>query len=396
MIITKKSLFVTSVALSLAPLATAQAQEWTPRSVTQIKSELVLVDNVFTYTVKYGDTLSTIAEAMGIDVHVLGDINHIANIDLIFPDTILTANYNQHGQATTLTVQAPASSPASVSHVPSSEPLPQASATSQSTIPMAPSATPSDVPTTPLASAKPDSFVTASSELTSSTNDVSTELSSESQKQPEVPQEAVPTPKAAETTEVEPKTDISEDSTSANRPVPNESASEEASSAAPAQAPAEKEETSQMLTAPAAQKAVADTTSVATSNGLSYAPNHAYNPMNAGLQPQTAAFKEEVASAFGITSFSGYRPGDPGDPGDHGKGLAIDFMVPVSSTLGDQVAQYAIDHMAERGISYVIWKQRFYAPFASIYGPAYTWNPMPDRGSITENHYDHVHVSFNA
>ncbi|MBW3260191.1 LysM domain-containing protein [Streptococcus pyogenes] len=287
MIITKKSLFVTSVALSLVPLATAQAQEWTPRSVTEIKSELVLVDNVFTYTVKYGDTLSTIAEAMGIDVHVLGDINHIANIDLIFPDTILTANYNQHGQATNLTVQAPASSPASVSHV------------------------------------------------------------------------------------------------------PNESASEEVSSAAPAQAPAEKEETS----APAAQKAVADTTSVATSNGLSYAPNHAYNPMNAGLQPQTAAFKEEVASAFGITSFSGYRPGDPGD---HGKGLAIDFMVPENSALGDQVAQYAIDHMAERGISYVIWKQRFYAPFASIYGPAYTWNPMPDRGSITENHYDHVHVSFNA
>ncbi|HEQ4658006.1 LysM peptidoglycan-binding domain-containing protein [Streptococcus pyogenes] len=382
MIITKKSLFVTSVALSLAPLATAQAQEWTPRSVTEIKSELVLVDNVFTYTVKYGDTLSTIAEAMGIDVHVLGDINHIANIDLIFPDTILTANYNQYGQATTLTVQAPASSPSSVSHVPSSEPLPQASATSQSTVPMAPSAT-------PLASAKPDSSVTASSELTSSTNDVSTESSSESQKQPEVPQEAVPTPKAVETTEVEPKTDISEGPTSANRPVPNENASEEVSSAAPAQAPAEKEETS----APAAQKAVADTTSVATSNGLSYAPNHAYNPMNAGLQPQTAAFKEEVASAFGITSFSGYRPGDPGD---HGKGLAIDFMVPENSALGDQVAQYAIDHMAERGISYVIWKQRFYAPFASIYGPAYTWNPMPDRGSITENHYDHVHVSFNA
>ncbi len=389
MIITKKSLFVTSVALSLVPLATAQAQEWTPRSVTEIKSELVLVDNVFTYTVKYGDTLSTIAEAMGIDVHVLGDINHIANIDLIFPDTILTANYNQHGQATNLTVQAPASSPASVSHVPSSEPLPQASATSQPTVPMAPPATPSDVPTTPFASAKPDSSVTASSELTSSTNDVSTELSSESQKQPEVPQEAVPTPKAAETTEVEPKTDISEAPTSANRPVPNESASEEVSSAAPAQAPAEKEETS----APAAQKAVADTTSVATSNGLSYAPNHAYNPMNAGLQPQTAAFKEEVASAFGITLFSGYRPGDPGD---HGKGLAIDFMVPENSALGDQVAQYAIDHMAERGISYVIWKQRFYAPFASIYGPAYTWNPMPDRGSITENHYDHVHVSFNA
>ena len=123
-----------------------------------------------------------------------------------------------------------------------------------------------------------------------------------------------------------------------------------------------------------------------------YAGLAATKSENAGLQPQTAAFKEEVASLFGITSFSGYRPGDPGD---HGKGLAIDFMVPVSSVLGDQVADYAIQNMASRGISYIIWKQRFYAPFPSKYGPAYTWNPMPDRGSITENHYDHVHVSMN-
>ncbi|MDS5742304.1 peptidoglycan-binding protein LysM, partial [Streptococcus pneumoniae] len=48
------------------------------------------------------------------------------------------------------------------------------------------------------------------------------------------------------------------------------------------------------------------------------------------------------------------------------------------------------------GISYIIWKQRFYAPFDSKYGPANTWNPMPDRGSVTENHYDHVHVSMNG
>ena len=114
---------------------------------------------------------------------------------------------------------------------------------------------------------------------------------------------------------------------------------------------------------------------------------------NAGLQPQTAAFKEEIANLFGITSFSGYRPGDSGD---HGKGLAIDFMVPESSELGDKIAEYAIQNMASRGISYIIWKQRFYAPFDSKYGPANTWNPMPDRGSVTENHYDHVHVSMNG
>ncbi|MFR7057760.1 peptidoglycan-binding protein LysM, partial [Streptococcus pneumoniae] len=96
---------------------------------------------------------------------------------------------------------------------------------------------------------------------------------------------------------------------------------------------------------------------------------------------------------FGITSFSGYRPGDSGD---HGKGLAIDFMVPERSELGDKIAEYAIQNMASRGISYIIWKQRFYAPFDSKYGPANTWNPMPDRGSVTENHYDHVHVSMNG
>ncbi len=58
---------------------------------------------------------------------------------------------------------------------------------------------------------------------------------------------------------------------------------------------------------------------------------------------------------FGITS-SGYRPGDSGD---HGKGLAIDFMVPEAQNLGLRFAEYAIQNMASRGISYIIWKQRF-------------------------------------
>ncbi|MFV8214665.1 peptidoglycan-binding protein LysM, partial [Streptococcus pluranimalium] len=130
----------------------------------------------------------------------------------------------------------------------------------------------------------------------------------------------------------------------------------------------------------------------ATSTATQSATSASTNAANAGLQPQVAAYKEEVASRFGITSFSLYRPGSD----DHGKGLAVDFMVPVSSSLGDQVAQDAINNMSSRGISYVIWKQRFYAPYNSIYGPAYTWNPMPDRGGVTANHYDHVHVSFNG
>ncbi|GAA0058589.1 peptidoglycan-binding protein LysM [Streptococcus canis] len=375
MIINKKSLFVTTVALSLVPVATAKAQEWTPRSVAEIKSELTLTDNVLTYTVKYGDTLSTIAEAMNIDVHELGRINNIANIDLIFPDTILTATYNYHHQATSLTVQAPAS---------------QASFADASTNLTTDQVAVQDQTSRQIASVIAPSAMT-SAVVSPSVSSVAPSVEVSAETTPEAPTEVAPSvPEAPAATPAEVVTEpVTEPVVEKTPEVPAEEkvATVPETVVEPA-APAEPVES-----APAAQLAATDTTSVATSNGLSYAPNHAYNPMNAGLQPQTAAFKEEVASAYGITSFSGYRPGDPGD---HGKGLAIDFMVPESSALGDQVAQYAIDHMADRGISYVIWKQKFYAPVSNIYGPANTWNPMPDRGSVTENHYDHVHVSFNG
>lgn len=116
-------------------------------------------------------------------------------------------------------------------------------------------------------------------------------------------------------------------------------------------------------------------------------------PTDPNLQPQAEAFRQEIAAKFGITNIGGYRAGDPDD---HGKGLAVDVMVPTSSQLGDQVAQYAIDNMDRAGISYVIWKQQFYMPVDNIYGPANTWNQMPDRGGDTANHYDHVHISFNG
>ncbi|CAN2923581.1 LysM peptidoglycan-binding domain-containing protein [Streptococcus dysgalactiae] len=391
MIINKKSLFVTTVALSLVPFATTEAQEWTPRSVAEIKSELILTDNMLTYTVKYGDTLSTIAEAMNIDVNVLGRINNIANIDLIFPDTILTATYNYQKQATTLTVQAP-SSQAYLGDANANLATDQvtvqdqttgatASVTAPSAMTGAVAATPV-VPTVPSAPAAP-TVVAPAAEAPAP---VPTEVIADAPVAPTVP-EAQPAEVVAEPVTEEPTVVTNPEVTVEEKvPATPETVIEPVTPVVPVE-----ETPAAEVAAPA--EPVADPTTIATSNGLSYAPNHAYNPMNAGLQPKTAAFKEEVASAYGITSFSGYRPGDPGD---HGKGLAIDFMVPESSTLGDQVAQHAINNMASRDISYVIWKQQFYAPFNSIYGPANTWNPMPDRGSVTENHYDHVHVSFNG
>ncbi|QKW40522.1 hypothetical protein HUT06_19850 [Actinomadura sp. NAK00032] len=86
----------------------------------------------------------------------------------------------------------------------------------------------------------------------------------------------------------------------------------------------------------------------------------------------------------------------PGDPQDHGSGTACDFMestggkMPSASAQahGDRVAQYVIDNASRLGIKYVIWKQRIYDMRGSG-----GWRQMEDRGSITQNHYDHVHVS---
>lgn len=123
-------------------------------------------------------------------------------------------------------------------------------------------------------------------------------------------------------------------------------------------------------------------------SGVDYHDIAQKNPNNAGLQPHVARFKEEVADKYDVSSFSLYRPGDPQD---HGKGLAVDFMVPVGSQKGDDIANYSIEKMksGEENISYVIWEQRIYGDWSN------DWEPMEDRGSITENHYDHVHVSFN-
>ena len=89
-----------------------------------------------------------------------------------------------------------------------------------------------------------------------------------------------------------------------------------------------------------------------------------------------------------------YREGDDGTRHGHGTGMSVDFMVLVGSAQGDQLAEYLTKNMNELGVYYIIWNQRFYMPQYNIYGSANTWNLMPDRGGVTANHYDHVHVSF--
>jgi hypothetical protein len=101
-----------------------------------------------------------------------------------------------------------------------------------------------------------------------------------------------------------------------------------------------------------------------------------------GLRSNAQAVYSAVRSALGITNIGGYRPGDPGD---HGSGRAVDIMI-TSQAQGDAVAAYVMAHATQLHVNYVIWRQR-------IWHPGGSWRLMADRGSITANHYDHVHVS---
>ena len=389
----KRIILASTVALSLAPALGAKAQEisWTARSVEQIQNDVTKNENKNSYTVQYGDTLSTIAEALGVDVTVLANLNKITNMDLIFPDTVLTTTVNEEEEVTEVEIQAPqsdaseevttATADLTTNQVTVDEQTVQVEDLSQP-IEEAPTATETEKPAEVAPSSEVSETATVAEETPSTETPVVAETTSPVEE--EAPQAATPaTEETAATTPAEapvaaaPATETPADTTGTSA-TEETAASTATSDTATSTYQAEQSQTpSRTYSAPAAPDYA----------GLAVAKSE-----NAGLQPQTAAFKEEVANLFGITSFSGYRPGDSGD---HGKGLAIDFMVPVSSALGDQIAEYAVKNMASRGINYIIWKQRFYAPYDSKYGPAYTWNPMPDRGSVTENHYDHVHVSMN-
>ena len=367
----KRIILASTVALSFAPVLATQAEElvWTARSVEQIQNDVTKNENKTSYTIQYGDTLSTIAEALGVDVTVLANLNKISNIDLIFPETVLTTTVNDEEEVTEVEIQTPDTAQAGEGTTATADLTTNQVTVDDQTIQVEDLTQPVEETVQVEDLTKPVEETGAVAETTVSSEETTAEATTEAAA-PVV--EETTTVAEPTTTVEEPTTTVEETTTEATTEAVTEAQS------APATYKAEPSQgASATYTAPAAPD---------------YATIAATKSENAGLQPQTAAFKEEVAKLYGITSFSGYRPGDPGD---HGKGLAIDFMVPVSSALGDQVAEYAIQNMASRGINYIIWKQRFYAPYDSKYGPAYTWNPMPDRGSITENHYDHVHVSMN-
>ena len=367
-----KALIASTVALAVIPFTKATAEtleDWVARSVDEIKHDIQQSgENQQTYTIKYGDTLSSIAEALGIDVHVLANLNNISNMDLIYPGTVLKTTVNDQKEVTSVEIQTP-----------------QAGATDAT-----------------VASADLTTNQVTVDDQTVAVNDLSKPVNEDNK--------AVPVAPAAETQEAPaeaPVVEVPAAETPAQPAVPEtpnygapavnvEVQNQEVAPAAPQSAPvaeAPAETPASAPEAPAAQPAVETAAAPEVQPVASTPTTGNVLPTDPNLKPQAEAFRQEIAAKFGITNIGGYREGDPED---HGQGLAVDVMVPTSSELGDQVAQYAIDNMDRAGISYIIWKQQFYMPVNNIYGPANTWNQMPDRGGDTANHYDHVHISFNG
>ncbi|MGO0094252.1 LysM peptidoglycan-binding domain-containing protein [Streptococcus suis] len=391
----KKMLYTSSLALSLFSTGMIStnvlAIEWAPRTVSEISPEIVQEEGKMTYTVQYGDTLSAIALAMNIDMDLLAKINQIADVNLIFPDTVLTTTVDQNNQVTQVEIEAPVQGNTNET-VQATVDLTTNQVTVEDTVvpldqisSVTDSAPVEEVVEQPVVEA-PVEEVVEQPVVEAPVEEVVEQPVVEAPVEEVVEQPVVEAPveEVAEQPVVEAPVEEVVEQPVVEAPV------EEVVEQPVVEAPVEEVVEQPVVEVPVVEAPVEQP--VVETPQVTAQTQAATSSFDVGLQPQVAAFRAEVANAFGITSFSGYRPGDSGD---HGKGLAIDFMVPESSALGDQVAAYAVANLASKNINYIIWKQRFYAPYDSIYGPAYTWNLMPDRGSITENHYDHVHVSFN-
>jgi len=77
-----------------------------------------------------------------------------------------------------------------------------------------------------------------------------------------------------------------------------------------------------------------------------------------------------------------------GGGGEHALGRALDIMI-ASHAQGEEIAEWVRAHAKELGVSEVIWAQHIWTVQRSSEG----WRMMEDRGGVTANHYDHVHVT---
>lgn len=103
------------------------------------------------------------------------------------------------------------------------------------------------------------------------------------------------------------------------------------------------------------------------------------------VMPHVQSFADAVRKATGVQSIGTYPGHSPSID------RALDLFVPVNSrTLGDAICAYAIANQKRYGVRYIIYRQQIWHRLDQ------RWVPMADRGDLTQNHFDHVHISFET
>ncbi|MGC3953750.1 MAG: SH3 domain-containing protein [Propionicimonas sp.] len=108
------------------------------------------------------------------------------------------------------------------------------------------------------------------------------------------------------------------------------------------------------------------------------------------LRADTIRIYRSVCALFpGVNSYGGWRAGGRQF---HKNGRALDIMLTPKkeSAMGWKIAKYLVANAKAFNIDHIIFEQKIWTPRSP------KWRHMADRGSITQNHFDHVHVAIKA
>lgn len=141
--------------------------------------------------------------------------------------------------------------------------------------------------------------------------------------------------------------------------------------------------------APAKEAPATASSKGATSGAAKYTGSTTYSGKRVlGLTSRAMVVYNAVMSRWGgqINSVGGYRSSSRSD---HQYGRAIDFMLTPGreSAMGWSIAKFLAANAGTLKVDHIIFEQKIWTPYRPY------WRPMENRGSITQNHYDHVHVS---
>ena len=129
---------------------------------------------------------------------------------------------------------------------------------------------------------------------------------------------------------------------------------------------------------------------------LGYMPQSTCTPK---AKPGATAVLRLLIATWGGSSSGISRGCGAGTISEHKEGRALDWRMSVKSAsqrkrVGQAVKWLTADNgeMAYRlGVMYIIWNQQIW----SLYYPELGWRKMADRGSVTANHKNHVHISLS-